>query len=199
MKSIRGAAARRSKVIDAARQLFAKRGFHATGIAQIAQASGVAVGQIYRDFETKEDIVAIIAAASCAAFTADDQLILAIAKKDREATRGWIRQLVDPATKAEHGRLFHEVIAEATRNERIADIFKSFHRDLRAKLIAALGVFAGGTQKADRHNELADTILVISLGLLHHREILWDPAGASPFDRLEKIIDREIDRLELAG
>ena len=39
---------RRDKVVDVARRLFASQGFHATGMAQIAKESGVAVGQIYR-------------------------------------------------------------------------------------------------------------------------------------------------------
>ncbi|WP_443018235.1 helix-turn-helix domain-containing protein [Sphingobium sp. TKS] len=40
------------------RDLFVKRGFHQTGMAQIASSSGIAVGQIYRDFANKEAIIA---------------------------------------------------------------------------------------------------------------------------------------------
>ena len=43
---------RRSHLLETARQLFAERGFHQTGMAQIAAASGIKVGQIYRDFES---------------------------------------------------------------------------------------------------------------------------------------------------
>ena len=57
------AALRRRRITDAARKLFVANGFHATGMAQLAKASGIAVGQIYRDFAAKEDIVAALVTA----------------------------------------------------------------------------------------------------------------------------------------
>src|SRR3546814_1502891 len=42
-------AARRQHILATTRDLFVKRGFHQTGMAQIASSSGIAVGQIYRD------------------------------------------------------------------------------------------------------------------------------------------------------
>ena len=65
--------ARRDKLLDAARTLFAERGFHSTGVAQIASASGVKVGQIYRDFANKEEIVAAIAVRDLEQFLAEDE------------------------------------------------------------------------------------------------------------------------------
>jgi AcrR family transcriptional regulator len=47
------AAQRREKIIEAARKLFIDNGFHATGVAQIAKESGIAVGQLYRDFASR--------------------------------------------------------------------------------------------------------------------------------------------------
>ena len=78
------ATARREKVIQAARTAFKANGFHATGIAQIAHASGVAVGQIYRDFANKEAIVAeietrIAAAARAGHLPAQDASLTAAA------------------------------------------------------------------------------------------------------------------------
>ncbi len=63
---------RRRHLIDVARKLFTEHGFHATGVAQIAAASGIRVGQIYRDFSGKEDIVAAIVAEDVAAFLDED-------------------------------------------------------------------------------------------------------------------------------
>jgi len=39
--------ARRERIMASARRLFLINGFHATGVAQIARESGVAVGQLY--------------------------------------------------------------------------------------------------------------------------------------------------------
>ena len=53
---------RRAHILEISRRLFIENGFHGTGVAQIASASGIKVGQIYRDFASKEDIIAAIAA-----------------------------------------------------------------------------------------------------------------------------------------
>lgn len=51
---------RRRHLLDVARRLFIDQGFHQTGVAQIAAESGIKVGQIYRDFASKEAIIAAI-------------------------------------------------------------------------------------------------------------------------------------------
>ena len=48
---------KRSDIVQAAQELFAERGFHATPIAQIAKRAGVAAGTIYRYFEAKDALV----------------------------------------------------------------------------------------------------------------------------------------------
>lgn len=50
--------ARRSQIIDAARECFLERGFHATKIQDIAKRAGLSTGAPYRYFESKDDIVA---------------------------------------------------------------------------------------------------------------------------------------------
>lgn len=48
---------RRDLVLDAALTLFAERGFHGTSIPELAAASGLAVGSLYRHIEGKEQLV----------------------------------------------------------------------------------------------------------------------------------------------
>lgn len=53
----------RSMILEAARHLFVKNGFHGTSMRQIAQAAGVALGGIYNHFASKEDLfVSVIGA-----------------------------------------------------------------------------------------------------------------------------------------
>jgi AcrR family transcriptional regulator len=49
----------REKVIAAAEQVFAEHGFEA-GIPEVAERAGVGKGTVYRNFETKDDLVAAI-------------------------------------------------------------------------------------------------------------------------------------------
>lgn len=49
-----------TKIVAAAEKLFARRGFHDTGMRQIARAAGVSIGAIYHYFKGKEDILLAI-------------------------------------------------------------------------------------------------------------------------------------------
>lgn len=188
-------AVRRERVIDAARKLFIDNGFHATGIAQIARESGVAVGQLYRDFSAKEDIVAAIVNTDCRTFMAADSLRLAIENGDEAQVRDWIRQFVLPEDDADDGRLFAEIIAEAGRNERIAAIFDGTHHDVRTLMLAALDMLAPGAALAERRSALADVILTMSLGLLHHQLVRSRVTLAPLVEAMTTIIDRDIDAI----
>lgn len=188
-------AVRRERVIDAARKLFIDNGFHATGIAQIAKGSGVAVGQLYRDFAAKEDIVAAIVDTDCRTFMAADSLQLAIDEGDEVQVRDWIRQFVQSEDEIDDGRLFAEIIAEAGRNERIAAIFDSTHHDVRTLMLAALDMLAPGPELAGRRSTLADVILTMSLGLLHHQLVRPHASLTSLAQAMTAIVDRDIDAI----
>ena len=55
-------AATRQGILDAARRLFAGKGFDATTTRDIAQAAGIASGTLFNYFETKEALLACLAA-----------------------------------------------------------------------------------------------------------------------------------------
>src|SRR5437667_6210594 len=46
----------RSALVDSAAELFAKRGFHAASLDDIAEAAGFTRGAIYSNFESKEEL-----------------------------------------------------------------------------------------------------------------------------------------------
>jgi len=186
---------RRRRVIDQARKLFIENGFHATGIAQIAKASGVAVGQLYRDFSAKEDIVAAIVNTDCRSFMAADALRFAIEEGDEHQVREWIRQFVLPEDDLDDSRLFAEIVAEAGRNARIAAIFDATHEDVRKLMLNALAMLAPDDALAEQRVALADTILTMSLGLLHHQLVRPHRDLGALVVSLLHIIDREIDAL----
>ena len=55
--------------MDAARTLFSSNGFHQTSMAQLATAAQVSVGQIYRLFKGKEDVIEALVQADADAWT----------------------------------------------------------------------------------------------------------------------------------
>lgn len=50
----------RSRILSAATHVFARRGFHGTRVADIADHAGIAYGLVYHHFKNKEEILAAI-------------------------------------------------------------------------------------------------------------------------------------------
>lgn len=189
------AAARRDRVIDAARRLIAEQGFHNAGIAQIARDSGVLVGQIYRDFASKEDIVVAIAERDTRTFLNDEGLRTALATDDAAGLRDWIARLVACEDKGVDSRVVAEIIAEASRSEKIAGIVRHIHASMRRDLLAALARLAPGEALTERREMLAEVILTISGGVFQRRMTEGDMPSDAVVEALVDGILRRIDQL----
>jgi TetR/AcrR family transcriptional regulator, repressor for uid operon len=109
---------RRAEIIAAAEQCFLKRGFHQTSMQNIAEASGLSMGLLYRYFANKEAIIGAVAKQD------QDAALLAIASVavDGDAVAAWVSLLTDMATLAsssEYAALASEILAEANRSPKI--------------------------------------------------------------------------------
>lgn len=193
------AAERRARVIAATRALFAEHGFHGTGIAQIAAASGVKVGQLYRDFPAKEAIVAAIVEADLATFLDEAALREAVAVGDLKVVRAWIGQFMCGHVAMERrDNLFPEICAEASRNERIAAIMDEVNARVRGDLSLALAAFAPHPCQADAVAVLCDLIVTLKIGLA--QQVATQPGRdvAALCARIEALVDAELARLREA-
>lgn len=185
---------RRRHLIDVARKLFTEHGFHATGVAQIASASGIRVGQIYRDFSAKEDIVAAIVAEDVAAFLDEAGLAAALAAGDSAAIRGWIDRFVRFGKSDDKCRLSSEIAAEAARNNRIAAIQREVDTKLKTMLIRAFEALSPTVDCADRCAGTASLVLALGKGVMYRR--LVDPdEEPTLMARVEEVVDRELAAL----
>ena len=184
---------RRRRIIDAARILFIANGFHATGVAQIARLSGVAVGQIYRDFDSKEEIVAEIVESDCAVLMARESLHQSIAAGDTAGVRAWIAPFIHPRERSATEPLLAEIMAESARNERIADIFARNRDDIRGAMLAALALLVPGDDIAGSRALLADMILTQSLGLMQYRLVQPDLDTDRLATAMMEVVTREIE------
>lgn len=183
----RGAEERRRHLIETARRLFQKNGFHATGMAEIARCSGIAMGQIYRDFASKEELVATLVETDCAEFLCAEELDQAIAHRDLAAVQQWLRRFMTPPDRPK-AALYAEIFAEAARNERIAAIVGCLHTSMRKRLEEALSLFhPAGASAADRA-ALPDLVLTLAYGLLYCRL-------SSPAVGLDTLVQRVADLL----
>lgn len=192
------AEARRRHLLDTARKLFIEQGFHQTGVAQLATASGIKVGQIYRDFESKEAIIAAICENDVTAWLDEDRLASAVAGSDLEAIRAWILRFNGQMKPPEECRLMTEIIAEAGRNPRIADLHSAINDRVRASLSSALAALVPGCERTDAVALVANFILAMKAGVMTRRAV--DPG--MPVGPLSSLIDtliaQQIDTLTSA-
>ena len=186
---------RRRRITDAGRKLFVVNGFHATGMAQLARESGVAIGQIYRDFQSKEDIVAALVQADCRRLMMYDQLEAALRAGDSPAVRAWLLDSLDPGDCRDDARLFAEIVAESGRNPRIADIFRLLHDQLREHILAALALLAPGPAHADRRVVATEMLMTLSLGLFQYGFMAPERDVAPVVGALQQLIERELTDL----
>lgn len=187
---------RRQRITNAARKLFVRNGFHATGMAQLARESGVAIGQIYRDFACKEDIVAALVTADCGRLMMYEELEVAIRAGDSTAVRAWLRDFLDPGDERDDARLFAEIVAESGRNPRIAAIFRTLHDQLREHLHAALALLAPGPERAGRREVMTEALMTLSLGLFQYGFVAPERDLAPVLQAIDRLVDRQLTELE---
>jgi AcrR family transcriptional regulator len=181
-------------LLDTARNLFVERGFHQTGMAQIAGASRIAVGQIYRDFASKEAIVAAICEADLAAWLEEGNLDAALSAGDAPAIRAWIERVVTDEPPYDCRRLMCELLAEVGRNPRLAEVNQRTEDRLRTSLSAALSALAPHTSSRSR-STLMDFILALSWGMVTRMELSPGSDHAAARDYAATILQREVAAL----
>lgn len=162
------AAARRKRVADAARTLFAAQGFQNTRMTEISEAAGVKVGQIYRDFDGKEAIVADIVREDLAEFLDEEALGEAVRSSDSQPARQWLANFIKRDCDPAQERLLAQIVVEAARNQRIADLFQCGDDHIRACLMRALAAAVPNASEEARRR-LMEIIMVLLLGLPQRR------------------------------
>jgi AcrR family transcriptional regulator len=128
---------RRTQVLRAAADGFARRGIHQTTMQEICEASGMSAGALYRYFPTKESIIVAFAEEERAE-TAELIAHLDSSPNIVAALADIVPALVNGLTDENYGRLTLEVASEATRNPAVRAAFDQNETELRERLSAAL-------------------------------------------------------------
>lgn len=163
-------------------------------MAQIANASGIAVGQIYRDFANKEAIIAAICEADLTAWLEEDVLEAAVAAGDRAAIRSWINRIATNEPPEEDRRLMCELLAEVGRNPSIAIINRKADARLRISLEAALLSLAPATSP-QRRSTMMDLIISVSWGMVAGMQLFPQEDHSRLREYIGSLLEREVAAL----
>ena len=161
---------RRLEIISAAEQCFLKRGFHQTSMQNIAAASGLSMGLLYRYFANKEAIIEAVAQQDQeASLAAIFELPLT-----GDVIGAWVSLLIDMASLAsspDYAGLANEILAEANRSPKILKILQAND----AALISAIADKLADQQRLDAIEisfgleKAAHTMLLLFEGLTMRR------------------------------
>ena len=123
----------RNRILDAAQHCFIEHGFHAAGMASIADTAGMSAGLIYRYFENKSAIILAIVERQLELLRDDIQLNRNI-DLPAELAQNYGRSCANEG-KGMNAALLLEISAEATRDPQIAAALDNFDATLRAALV----------------------------------------------------------------
>jgi AcrR family transcriptional regulator len=172
--------ARREHVLDAAYRCFARKGFQATTIKDIAGEAGVSYGVVYHYFQTKEEIVE----ASAARGLEERARRFALAEEQpaagvREFLETLLRLSLERWRSPESAttvRLRLKIQAESLSNKRIRRAFEVGWADLMNRLLAIVrrGQATGEINPHVDAKSIALVIFSLQEGLVLQKA--WDPS-----------------------
>ncbi|VCU61923.1 transcriptional regulator, TetR family [Tritonibacter mobilis] len=152
--------ARRAHILDAALMSFLERGYHQTGVRDIAKRAGVSLGNLYNHFSGKHDILAEIAALE----HVELQPFLAELGRDGsalEVLESFVRNYLAYLCAPENVILSLEIASEAVRKPDIAEMFLKNQKVLQDALADLLtrGVTEGSLRPLPDTREAGRMIL----------------------------------------
>ena len=123
---------RREQILSAARALFTVRGYAATSMADIIEASGLATGSFYRYFDSKE---AVWTAVCYEALATGIQEPAAEPGEDGPAL---VDRLLDAATDLAHSQLTTQIMGAAIASPTLQEMIAAGDEQLRRRLTHAI-------------------------------------------------------------
>ncbi|ADZ90208.1 TetR family transcriptional regulator [Marinomonas mediterranea] len=168
---------RRDVIIDALVKNALTKGFHKASMNEVAKTASLSVGQIYRYFAHKDDII-------CALVERQTQTHLTYldAFLDQEE---WLNTFLETPDKelVDYRIINAEINAEAARNPKIAEICQHSHRVLREQSLTIM------KQKYGMSREQAapkvELLVTLTEGILN-RAYLHDAPYSDDFETLMK-------------
>lgn len=138
---------RKIEIVHAAVTCFLERGYHQTGVRDIAKQAGVSLGNLYNHFKGKEALLAFIAEIEGEELAGFIDL-LSEPDDPQAALEQFINDYAEYVSRPENALLGVEILTEALRNALIAEVFGKNRSLLIEALVrclnagSRLGVFA---------------------------------------------------------
>ena len=128
---------RRREILDAAETCFVAKGFHQTSMQDIAGASGLSMGLLYRYFDSKSTIIRAFSALDRDGMIAGIAALATAADFAAGLTK-LLKQELDAMRDVDAFRITTEVLSESTRDDALYNSFAAKELLLTQTLSAAI-------------------------------------------------------------
>lgn len=174
-------AARRDQILQAAWKCFARKGFHATSMADVIGEAGLSAGAVYLYFRSKDDIIVAVASQ---VFAGIEGRLLTFLAQDPPPSPADIAEFLIEQPRQAHAAapadlfpLLLSVWAEAARNPAVNEVARTVLAELRAVLAEALHRWAeAGHSLPAAPEQLAPVLMSLVQGLVMQQGIAGRPA-----------------------
>ena len=167
----------RQRLLDAAADTFAERGYHGTRIDSVSQRAGVAKGTIYNYFPSKEAVLETLVAEACL-LAAD----AALATPDDAPTQARLEAFVAANLRWARRRQSLAVLFARELLAGDAEIKRLIRRAAAPCLQKLAGIFQDGIDRGEVRSDAAPQALAFTFISLANMLLLQglDPGGAWP-------------------
>jgi len=179
-------AARRAQITETARQLFSRKGLSDTSMSDLVTASGMSIGNIYRYFASKDELVAAVAEGRDGTVGGD----FPVAESPGDALARLLSYVSAPAG-VDHARLTAQIWGSAAVQPALAEIARTRHAALRDHLAARIrDTRQPGAMAEDQSaTEVAEVMLAALVGYASLVAAGFDLAPATFQRTLERLLD----------
>jgi AcrR family transcriptional regulator len=178
----------RERLLDAARSVFARGGFHGASVEEIASEAGFSTGALYSNFDGKEDLFLALMEREIAAHAREIAAAVGARASVDERAKGGARQWMTMIEREpELLLLFMEFWAYGVRDARVRPKVAARFAQVRELLTRLI---ADGVREFDLELELPAEQLAVAIDALADgiaRQKLADP-GAVPDELMGKVL-----------
>lgn len=151
-------------MIDAARYAFAHKGFHQTCVAELAEQAEISIGQIYRLFESKSELIIAIVREDLDYRLAVMEEIAAKVGRGSLPILAALERIVADSLNGGNDPLILEILAEACRNDAVATVVRSLTARCRC-ILRSMALHANDRLTGDRLVAAEEVLLSSLFGL----------------------------------
>jgi AcrR family transcriptional regulator len=181
---------RHAEILDAARTVFAKRGYRAACVDQIAQQAGLAKGTLYLYYKSKQELYWATLREGLKELGQELERKVGAARGPREKIHAYVSTKVSHVERhKEFVRIYYAEVGNAAVNAAVPlRDFKEYYQQQVSVLRSALREAAReGSIRKVREEAAAYAIFDVTRGVIMRRLLGW--TRTRPEDDVERVVD----------